>query len=266
VGDPAASSIEQREDEFFGVDAGEKVIERDLIAFLAQRRGVPEAVVRKQYIAVKKRHKFGSRAFRDLMVEFYDLLSPFYGEHSEEELIASYRYHAALHLYRHISYLLRHKNKYDAYAAQIVGEIDEPLVIVDYGSGLGHLSAALAEIRPRAKVYLVEVDALVLDFAVFRFERMGIDFEVIPVTEACIYPELPRHNVCIALEVFEHLMRPLVALAHIREAMDRGGLLFHSGGNRGRQFFHVSPNLEVLHAEMLKDFEPIGPRLLRKTT
>lgn len=56
-----------------------------------------------------------------------------------------------------------------------------------------------------------------------RFARRGLAAEVIAINEDCLYPGLPKHNICLATEVMEHLHDPLAVLARIEQAMESGG-------------------------------------------
>ena len=240
-------------------------IDLDYIEFLAQRRGVPSEVVRRQYAAVKERFGFAGREYRRLMTQTHDLFAPVYGEDSEEELISSLQFHAALHVYRHISYDYWKVSVYAKQAKRIVKAAGPgPLVILDYGAGLGHLSSIIARIRPGTRVYLLDVDSLVLDFAEFRFRKAGLNFESVRVTRECVYPELPEHNICIATEVWEHLKRPLVAYKNVCRSLVRGGLLVGKICDHSKEFFHVSPRLGDLKARLAVDFEKVIRGIHRK--
>jgi len=240
-------------------------IDLDYIEFLAQRRGVAPEAVREQYAAVKERFQFAGREYRQFCVSIHDLLSPVYSDSSEAEIITSLQFHAAIHLYRHISYAYWKLPHLQKYAKAILGAASsKPLVVVDYGAGLGHLSMLLAQICPGSYVYLVDIDGMVLDFAEFRFRKAGLNFESIRVTQECVYPDLPEHDVCIVTEVWEHLKRPLVAYENVCQALVTGGLLVGKISDHGKEFFHVSPKLGDLRARLVVDFEMVTRGIHRK--
>jgi len=240
-------------------------IDLDYIEFLSQRRGVAPDAVREQYAAVKERFQFAGREYRQLCVSIYDLLSPVYSDSSETELISSLQFHAAIHLYRHISYAYWKLPRLQKYARAILAVASSgPLTVVDYGAGLGHLSMLLAQDRPGSHVCLVDIDCMVLDFAEFRFRKAGLDFETIRVTRECVYPDLPEHDVCIVTEVWEHLKRPIVAYENICRALAKGGLLVGKISDHGREFFHVSPRLGDLRTRLAVDFERVTRGIHRK--
>lgn len=240
------------------MNAGLTSVDEEYIAFLAGRRDVNEDVIRAAYIRAKVRFNFASREYRNLALTIYDLFSPVYGEETDESLIVAHQFHAALHTYRHISYSYYNLPRYEAMARRLLEIIgDRTPVIVDYGCGLAYLSLAIAMIRPESMVYLVDVDSAVLDFAAYRFARRGINHETIPVTRENIYPQLPSHNICVASEVMEHLLRPLLAYRHIYEAMDEQGVLFGQFGDHEREFFHVSPDLQAVRDALVQDFRQI---------
>ena len=240
-------------------------IDLDYIEFLARRRGVAPEVVQKQYAIVKERFQFASREYRQLCVSIHDLLSPVYSDSSEAELISSLQFHAAMHLYRHISYAYWKLPRLQKHARTVLAMASNgPLVVVDYGAGLGHLSMLLAQLRPGSYVYLVDIDCMVLDFAEFRFRKAGLDFETIRVIQECVYPDLPEHDICIVTEVWEHLKRPLVAYENIWRSLIAGGLLIGKASDHGREFFHVSPKLNDLRARLVVDFERVTRGIHRK--
>ena len=236
-------------------------IDEELVAFLAERRDVSEAVIRANYVRVKAHFNFASKVYKQFTLQVCDLLSPVYGDETEESLCVTHQFHAAMLLYRHISYSYYKQARYlegARYILEVLGVDSRRPAVVDYGCGLGYVSMAMAQIRPETKVYLVDMDSMVLDFAEYRFNRRGINFETIRVTRENTYPQLPRHNVCIATQVMEHLLRPMVAYQHIYEAMEQGGILIGSFGDHRRMFWHVSPDLQALRTAVARDFRPMG--------
>lgn len=233
-----------------------KPLDLQCIEFLAQLRGVAPEMVRDAYVAAKQRFRFVGGRYRHLCAQVHALLAPLYGNGSEKELVSSYQYHGLLHLYRHISYSYWKLPLYQERAQAILARAAKgSLAIVDYGCGLGYLSEAIARARPGTRIYLVDVAGLVLDFAAFRFQKLELDFETIPVTRGRIYPKLPAHNLCIVTEVWEHLQRPMMAYENIHQAMEEGGLLVGKIADHKDTFFHVSPDLAELQERVAVDFE-----------
>jgi len=233
-------------------------IDEELVAFLAERRDVSATTIRANYARVKSHFDFASGDYRRLTLTICDLFSPIYGDETEKSLFATHQFYEALLLYRHISYSYGNGARCleDARALLKLLGVRQP-VVVDYGCGLGYVSMAMAQTHPESKVYLVDMDSMVLDFAEYRFNRCGLNFEAIRVTQEDTYPQLPRHNLCIAVDVMEHLVQPMAAYRNICKAMEPGGILCGGFGNHGHQFFHVSPNLEELREALARDFRPM---------
>lgn len=230
-------------------------IEQEYIAFLAERRGVSEDLVRIAWLKTRKRFQFASPEYRRLCGTIHELFSPVYGEETEADLIAAYQFHAPLHTFRMIVHSHRGRSNYQKRAAFLVRAVKaRKLVVVDYGCGLADVSFAIAKMRPKAKIYLVDIDGALLDFAEFRLRRHGVNLDVLRVTKQQVYPELPPHNICIAWEVMEHLLRPMEAYQNIYRTMGVGGVLMGSFGPHGREMFHVSPDLSAVASEIAKRF------------
>lgn len=232
-------------------------IDEEYIAFLAERRDVSAEIIRANYARVKARFNFAGQKYKVFTLMVCDLLSPVYGDETEESLFETHQFHAAMILYRHISYSHYTKTlaRYDAGARYLLDALgSRPPVVVDYGCGLGCMAMAMATMRPESKVYLVDMDSLVLDFAEYRFRMRGLNYETIRVRRKNAYPKLPRHNVCIASQVMEHLVQPMAAYRNIWKALELEGILCGSFGDHERMFWHVSPDLSELRAAILQDF------------
>ncbi len=145
-----------------------------------------------------------------------------------------------------------------AVAQFLLDTLGRPPVIVDYGCGLGFLSFEMAQRRPDARVHLLDVEGMVLDFARHRFEKHGLHVQVVPVTPDAPYPVLPSHNLCIATEVFEHLVRPMVAYEHILDALEPDGLLHGNFRDHKADSAHVSPALADVRERLAHDFEKVA--------
>jgi SAM-dependent methyltransferase len=153
---------------------------------------------------------------------------------------------------------------YKQTAAHIRTFIPEDLIIVDYGCGLGHLSFELAQKNPRTKVYLVDIDCLTLEFAAYRFRQAQIDVEVIPISHTTLYPMLPKHNLCIATEVMEHLKEPLTAFRNISTNLAPNGILYGTFSDHHAELFHVSTDLQTLRAAIAEQYTQLRPLMYRK--
>jgi SAM-dependent methyltransferase len=142
--------------------------------------------------------------------------------------------------------------------------VDGPPVVVDYGSGLAYISYEIAGLRSDSAIFLLDVESLVLEFALFRLKKTGATVHAIPVTKENIYPELPDHNICIASEVMEHLAQPLKAYDNIFRSLRPGGLLYGRFDDHQPNMYHVSPNLCALRRRLAEDFEQVDQWCYRK--
>jgi 2-polyprenyl-3-methyl-5-hydroxy-6-metoxy-1,4-benzoquinol methylase len=146
---------------------------------------------------------------------------------------------------------------YSSIAKFLVGKINGPPVVIDYGCGLGYISFEIGKLQRDSKVYLVDIDTLILEFAKFRFEKHGINVETIPVTKDNLYPKLPVHNICIATEVMEHVIQPLKVYQNIYDSLEQEGILYGNFEDHKKEMFHVSPHLGELRERIATDFQPI---------
>lgn len=147
---------------------------------------------------------------------------------------------------------------YASIARYLTGQLNAAPVVVDYGCGLGYISFEIGLLDKDSKIFLLDIEGLTLEFARYRFQKHGIDAQAIPVTKDNLYPLLPRHNLCIATEVMEHLFQPLTAYQHIIDSMEDKGILFGNFSDHKAEKFHVSPDLGMLRERVGADFQPIA--------
>ena len=105
-----------------------------------------------------------------------------------------------------------------------------------------------------AKIFLVDIDCIHLEFTEYRFRKYGFNFEVIKVNKKNLYPRLPKHNICIVAEVMEHVFQPLTVYKHILDSLEDGGILYGNFEDHKGGMFHVSPNLCELRDRISHDF------------
>jgi len=277
-------------------------VERDFIEFMAARRNRPVAEMEEIFVSTRARFGFSGPDYGRLTGLIPRLYRIMYDTSTEEETVKCYRAHELLHLFKYLSYsypkpksvLLRNlrrdlkkgqwrnihnflrrklafgKEKKGLHlgppgiARFLVESVESPLVVVDYGSGLAYISYEIARLSPGVRVFLVDIDCLVLEFAEFRLKKIGADVQTIAVTETSLYPSLPEHNICIASEVMEHLARPLVAYDNIHHAMRVGGILYGGFEDHRPNMFHVSPDLGKVREKISRDFEKLNYRCYRK--
>lgn len=101
--------------------------------------------------------------------------------------------------------------------------------IIDYGSGVGDCSLVLATLGFHPT--LVDLPDRKFDFACWRLAQRGLPHARLNVTSDCPYPTLPPNAaLVVAIEVFEHLRHPLIALRNINAVTKPGALFFNTTG------------------------------------
>lgn len=272
------------------------VFEIDFIEFIAQRFNEIPGKIEKEYLSLRNRFAgFRGKRFRQVTTDIQTIFGFFNNPNTEEETLDAYRSLSSIHL---LIYLLSSfpkrfservqsgidllKNKQYGGIFQfgrrylksniitkgleelLIENISGDPVIVDYGSGIAQLSLSIARKIPAAKIYLVDVDMMVLDFAVFRFRKYGCNFDVIRITNENLYPSLPEHNLCIANEVMEHVYEPLRVYQNINNSMTVGGILYGNFADHSKDMLHVSPNLSGLRKMIEQDYETIETKTYKK--
>jgi hypothetical protein len=105
---------------------------------------------------------------------------------------------------------------------------------------------------------------LCLEFSTYRFKKHGIDVTAIPVTGDNPYPELPAHNICIATEVMEHVLKPAEVYKNISKALEIGGVLHGNFEDHYHGLFHPSGDLKELREQLRDNFQIIESRFYRR--
>lgn len=268
-------------------------VENELIDFLAERRGDGRDKTLGIYTELKSKSGFGGKGFKEFCLKVLGLHAALYNMEDERQIIEFYRRVELLSLLRLASYsyrfdelpphymekrikgLLRgdkdakhlsltNRRRTERHAASLAEMAGGDPVVVDYGCGLAYLSFTIAGMYPNAKVYLVDIDALPLAFAAYRFRRHGLDVEVIRVTPDNLYPGLPPHNICIATEVFEHVKRPGMLYDNITASMMPGGILHGDMSDHEADTLHISPSLGEVRARLEKDYTKLGKDTYKK--
>ena len=280
------------------------LFERDFVEFMAGKRNRSADEMEKIFIETKRRYDFSQDRYNALTGDIARVQRIMYDTATQEDAIDCYRAHALLHLFRFISYTYpKAKSKYahelfrdlkkgefgnlynfikrklvgrksgkavgvgfEGIAAFLADKVGAAPIVVDYGCGLGHASFEIAKLNKKAKIYLVDIDCLTLEFAEFRFRKHDVNVEIIPVTGENMYPELPRHNICIAREVMEHVAEPLVVYQNICSALEAGGFLYGGFEDHEKNMYHISTDLSGLREKVVKDFEKLQHHCYRKSS
>lgn len=277
-------------------------VEIDFIEFMAEKRNRPLAEIENIFRKTKERFKFCGLEYVKLTDQIPRLYRIMYDTATEEDTIGCYQAHEFLHLFAYISYTYpKPKSSYlrdlrrdlkkgewtnihnfirrklagsrkqkgvylgpKGIASFLIDAVTEAPVVVDYGSGLAYISYEIAKANSDARIFLVDIDCVVLEFAAFRLKKIGADVQTIPVTKTNLYPELPPHNICIATEVMEHLTQPLTVYENILEALRERGVLYGGFDDHQPNMFHISPDLSELRHRISRDFESLEHRCYKK--
>lgn len=272
-------------------------LEKDFIEYMAKRRNEPLHIAENRYLGLCRRWKGGLRGkeFRKCTSDIQAIYNLFNNPLTEKAVLEAYKSLDTVHLMIYLSStlpktfsqrlqsgiaLLKMKQykeffcfgrrylkstiKQKATADLILENISGAPIIVDYGCGMAQLSFDICQKNPSAKVYLVDVDMTISDFTVFRFEKYHYNFERIEITKDNLYPSLPKHNVCIANEVMEHVFEPSRVYDNIHSSMMTGGVLYGNFADHEKHMLHVSPDLSGLRARIASDYQTIETKLYKK--
>ncbi len=277
-------------------------VERDFIEFMSQKTNRPIARTEELFRQTRRRFQFAGDDYSRLAGDIAHLFRMLCDTDTEEGMIDCYRMHALPNIFKYISYtypkprrsylrdLIRDAKKGEwrnawnflrrkfarpkatkglhlgptGIAHVLMDSIQGDPVVVDYGSGPAYISYEIARANSRAAIFLVDVDSLVLEFALFRLRKTGAAVHAIPVTKTNLYPQLPEHNICIASEVMEHLAHPLRACDNIIRALRPDGILYGRFDDHQPNMYHVSPDLAELRRQIARSFQQIGQACYRK--
>ena len=229
------------------------------VAWVSERLGIPEAAARERLAVSQSRFRGGHggadyRAFCDLS---YDVFLPLHSD-DEREIFESYAHHAEMHLLRMVAYgeftppeRLRRE----------IGGMTGP-VILDFGCGLAQTSRALARMARDTKLVLADIPTVRKDFLLWLCRRDGLDATFLDCTRETPIPDLPRFDVAVVTEFFEHVREPVRYFDALAARAAPGALLITNVSDHRSEFMHVSPNLSRLRDHMadrgMTEIEPNG--------
>jgi SAM-dependent methyltransferase len=217
----------------------------------ADRLGITAAESRERYVrswnAIPNGHS--GKAFGKFHGHCYDVFKVF-ADDSPREVMNAYQIHGYVHFLTMLTYPEPRWFDDDAIVKRLNGR--KEVSIVDFGCGLAQQSRTLAEyLRDRGikvRLALADIPTVRRDFLLWWGRRTGIPTTFLECTVERPIPDLPRIDVCFALEFFEHVYDPSAYFTRIDESMNGGGLLVTNIGDHHRDFMHVSPKLGTLRA------------------
>jgi SAM-dependent methyltransferase len=230
----------------------------------AERLGITPAASRARYAAswAAFRDGHGGRPFRKFNEKAHEVFGVFFSDR-EQEVFETYRFHGPMHFLTMLTY--PEPAWSEAHVIVSALRARPEVTILDFGCGLAQQSRTLAEyLRGRGqavRLVLVDIPTLRREFLLWAGEHTGIPTAFLGCSADAPIPPLPRVDVCIATEFFEHVHDPARYFAHIDAALNDGGLLVTEISDHYAGFMHVSPSLEVLRGAVAsRGFEAIVPR------
>jgi len=260
-----------------------ELIELELlfIRFISERNSQPVEKSKEVYLDLKRNFDFSSKEYRLFCEKVHSLYGLFYASVDDQKLIEAYKKLEYLHIFRHLSYVFPVKKTFQQRivkgiktlinrrlavkpSCEILLEIlyqqkEKVPIVVDYGAGLGHLSFKIGQLIDKTKIFLVDIDSIILEFASFYFKQMQLDISLIKIDVNNLYPVLPECNVCICSEVLEHICNPHLVLDNIIRSLQKGGLLYGEFDDHIDEFLHVSTDLSDIRLRLNSEFDKIAP-------
>ncbi|MCP4709281.1 MAG: methyltransferase domain-containing protein [Planctomycetes bacterium] len=279
-------------------------LEKEFVEFMSVKNGRSYHEMEKLFFRTRREFRFRGSEYEDFTGRVIRHFQMYRDITDEVSAVEAYQFYSFMHLLRYLSYSypkvtadylhetirLMKKGQFKevfifgkrkifgkfkklepkdhsesiSLAQTLTSQIESVPVVVDYGSGLGYISLEIGQREKQAKICLVDIECLVLEFAEYRIKENGIDVVAIPVNKDNLYPKLPKHNICIATEVMEHVCQPVLVYQNIYESMETGGILYGNFEDHDPGMFHVSPDLHELRDKVSENYEQIGPRTYKK--
>lgn len=204
---------------------------------------------RQSYAALRGGHPGNAfRLFSDLTQHIHQV---FYSN-DPKEVFEAYQSHARLHSLRLLTGSIP---VWPDRLPEIAPLFDRSApVIVDFGCGMAQIPISLAQfLKQRGKapvLFLADIPTFRLDFLKWFCEQLGLPATLVTCTLENPIPPLPRCDLIIANEVFEHLHAPLKYLAAFDQVLHPGGYLLANLGDHDPEFFHVSLDLSPVRQRL----------------
>jgi 2-polyprenyl-3-methyl-5-hydroxy-6-metoxy-1,4-benzoquinol methylase len=235
----------------------------------AQRLGISLAESQRRYAdscaVFPKGHR--GRAFDKFNGDFHSVFRVFF-EDTPSEVYETYQFLGPLHFLTFLTYPEPQWSASDL----IVKEIGprQHVSIMDFGCGLAQQSRTLAvflrDQGAQVELTLADIPTLRAQFLTWWGKKTAIQTQFLPCTAESPIPQMPRFNVCFAMEFFEHVHDPLTFFEHIDAKLSSGGLLITGIMDHHAGFTHVSPQLGKLRTLVAsRGYETLVPdRILKK--
>lgn len=224
-------------------------LQKEFITWNSERLGVSLETAEQRFLTSQAAFADGHRGakFRRFCGSSYKAFLPFYSD-EQGELEESYKFFSLLHFLRMLSYGYRSWPHTDEIVQQLSNK--KFVNIIDYGCGLAQGSFWFAnELRAvdvNVSLTLVDFPTLRKDFLTWKCKKDGIALTFIDANGHGPAPTLPKSNLCIATEFFEHVRNPIQYFAIIDEALEPGSWILTNVADHRDEFMHVSPELSDL--------------------
>ena len=193
----------------------------------------------------------GGRAFKLYCELHHDLYQPFVSSNPGEIHLA-YQLHAPLHFLRMLSYGVP---SWPSHLPELSAlfTVASPLII-DFGCGLAQKSISLAlhlrSLGRAPRLFLADLPTPQLEFLRWFCARLRLPAGFAECTPSQPVPPLPACDLCVALELLEHVHHPLAYLKAFEQATRSGGFLWTNLEDHPEEFLHVSPGLAPLRKHL----------------
>lgn len=200
---------------------------------------------RQSWDAIPKGH--AGAEFRRFCDTSHQVYSVFFDDRPRE-IYDAYQFHGLMHFLRMLSYP---EPMWPADHPILLALSHQPRVtIIDFGCGLAQSSISLAKALQghgtETSLCLADIPTLRMEFLTWFCQRQGISCQFASCTWENPIPKLPRCDVFIAREVFEHLHNPMPYLEMMNNSLNDGGFLLTNIHDHQAEFMHVTPNLESI--------------------
>lgn len=251
-------------------DHGLNELQQEFITWNAERMGLSEEESLNRFLASQAAFPGGHRGgkFSGFCGTTYTAFLPFISDEAEE-LEESYKTFSLLHFLRMLAY----KNPPLPQSRNIVRRLAnrDEVMIIDYGCGLAQRSfwfvQRLQAAGVRASLTLVDFPTLRRDFLTWKCAKDDIPLIFIEANGKGPAPALPKAQLCIATEFFEHVHAPERYFEVIDHALEPGGWLLTNIADHHEGYMHVTPNLAGLrkHIDAKGYTHVVEDRVLRKS-
>ena len=225
------------------------------IQWNADQKNISIAESKKRYFESWKqiRNGHGGPEFRFFCTLSQDLYSVFCDD-SRNEVMDTYRFHEQMHFLRQLSHpepvwsddnlLVRHLSEYSE------------VTILDFGCGLAHQSRSLASHLVNKDIHvnlvLTDIPTIRKEFLIWQSQKNDYPTRFLDCTEEIPVPNLPKVDVCIVTEFFEHVHDPIKYFSSIHAALNANGFILTNIADHEKEFMHVTPNLAELRGRFHK--------------